>query len=662
MVRICLTGTADREELATVVFKVLGASRSPVRLAGPDFTRAIKQEQWRQSDRIGDWLRTEYRTLCLREVRRFAKDEKLGKQTTEKLSAVAEAEWDRVDSGTTAKLSQKINGTSRFRDGIKAVIERAKAILTTEQLARLRQYLNDSLEVEAHALGTVDFPVTCTPDAQVEFNRAVALLHHMSYPQARAAFERALSIDPSCAMAHWGVAMTLFQPLWPTRPGPRALQRGRDEVQKAEALHAPTERERLFVAAAEAFFREPTSADYWQRVRRWAQAMAKLYAAFPDDPEVDALYALAQLATAPSDRVTRAHSDRAAEVLLRVYKNNPNHPGAMHYLVHANDVPGRERELLEITNQYEAVAPGNPHAIHMPTHIYTRLGDWDGVIRGNVRAAEAALGYPAGDHGEFVSDEFPHAIEYLIYAYLQKGEDDQAATQINRLQTTARLEPSLKTAFHLVCTQARYTLERRAWSEATRIVVREPASLDWDRFTWPEAIAHFARGLGAAHMGQLAEARAAGQRLRELEAATSKAGEDLFARNIRMLRLELKAWLSHLESQAESGIALMKEAADLEVSTPKHAVTPGPTLPAQELLGDLYMEEKRPAKALEAYERSMELYPKRFNSLLGAARAARALGNEAAARRYYQELLLVADGGTRQAALKEARVAVGKRP
>ena len=187
-------------------------------------------------------------------------------------------------------------------------------------------------------------------------------------------------------------------------------------MQKAKALQPPTERERLFVAAAEAFFLEPASSDYWLRIRRWEQASEKVYAAFPDDPEAAAFYALAHLAVAPSDATARAYSDRAAEILLRVYERNPDHPGAMHYLVHANDVPGRERESLEITRKYESAAPRNPHALHMPTHIYTRLGDWDGVIRGNLLAAEAALEYPAGDHGEFVWDEFPHAIEYLVYS------------------------------------------------------------------------------------------------------------------------------------------------------------------------------------------------------------------------------------------------------
>ena len=372
-------------------------------------------------------------------------------------------------------------------------------------------------------------------------------------------------------------------------------------------------------------------------------------------------YALAHLATAPSNTISRAHSDRAAEILLGVYERNPDHPGARHYLVHANDVPGRERESLEITRKYEMVAPRNPHALHMPTHIYTRLGDWNAVARGNVRSAEAALEYPAGDHGEFVWDQFPHAIEYLVYAYLQKGSDDEAAAQLKRLRATGRLEPTFITAFHLASTQARYALERRAWSEAALLVAREPATLNWDRFTWPEAVARFAQGLGAAHLGKVNEARAAGQRLEELEAATRKAGEDLFARNIQVLRLELAAWVAHMEGQKESSVALMREAAELESSTPKHAVTPGPTLPAHELLGDLLMEQKQPVEALAAYTRSMQLYPKRFNGLLGAARAARAIGDESVALTFYRELLEVATGGTRRADLKEAEDYVAQR-
>ena len=480
---------------------------------------------------------------------------------------------------------------------------------------------SSSAQHAGHSISAVNFPVSCSPKAQAEFNRAVTLLHHMTYPQARVGFQNVAAIDPRCAMAHWGVAVTLFQPLWPTRPNADARQQGWHEVEMAKALPSTTQREQLFIAAAEAFFLDPAANDYWLRIRRWEQAMQKVYDAFPDDSEAATFYALAHLATTPADRITRANADRAAEILLRVYRQNPNHPGAMHYLVHANDVPGRERELLEITRKYERVAPNNPHALHMPTHIYTRLGDWDGVIRGNLRAANAALKFPAGDKGQYVWDEFCHAIEYLVYAYLQKGDYRNAAAQLRRLHTTARLEPSFKTAFHLASTEARYTLERHAWSEAAHIEARQPATLEWDRFPWAEAVTRFARGLGAAHLKQIENAKRESERLNELEDRTQKIGEDLFARNIRMLRLELNAWIAHVAGDEENAVSLMREAAELEKSTPKHAVTPGPTIPAEELLGDLLIEQQKPVEAIAAYQRSLALYPKRLNSLTGAALA-----------------------------------------
>ena len=507
---------------------------------------------------------------------------------------------------------------------------------------------------EAHTLGKVDFSISCSAPARAEFNRAVALLHHMTYPQAREAFDHVARIDPQCAMAHWGVAMTLFQPLWPTRPGPSELQRGRAEVQRAAALNPPTSREKLFIDAAAAFF-QPESLDYWQRIRRWEQAMGKVYAAFPQDADATSLFALAHLAIAPSNDSARAYSDSAARLLIAVYDKNPDHPGAMHYLVHANDAAGRERQSPDLVLKYEASAPSNPHALHMPTHIFTRLGDWDGVIRGNLRAAEAALATPAGDSGQLVWDEFPHAIEYLVYAYLQTGEDQLALEQLTRLQKTSRLEPTFKTAFHLASTRARYALERRAWREAMALPPREPAGLDWDRFKWAEAVTWFARGLGAAHEQDLGQARAAGARLAALESAAGASGEPLFTRHIRVLRLSVDAWIAHASQQRVSSLSLMREAADLERSTPKHPVTPAPTLPASELLGDLLLEQRRPAEALAAYRASLGLYPRRFNSLLGAARAARALGDTAVARSMYRELLTVAGRGTRSDILPEAR-------
>ena len=508
-------------------------------------------------------------------------------------------------------------------------------------------------------VGGVDFPVSCSAPAAAEFNRGVALLHHMTYPQARESFEEVARLDPECAMAHWGIAMTLFQPLWPTRPGPKELRRGRDETQRAATLNPPTVREKLFVEAVAAFF-QPDSADYWERVRRWEHGMARVSAAFPHDADAVAFFALAHLAIAPSNDSARAFSDSAARLLLGVYETHPDHPGAMHYLVHANDAVGRERESPQVVRKYESSAPSNPHALHMPTHIFTRLGDWDAVVRGNLRAADAALAHPAGDSGQFVWDEFPHAIEYLIYAYLQQGADAAALAQLTRLQRTSRLEPSFKTAFHSASTRARYALERRAWSEAMSLPVREPAGLDWDRFKWPEAVTWFARGLGAVHAGVLEEARQAASRLAALESSAASGGEPLFARHIRILRLAVDAWLAHASHQRDSSVALMRAAVDLERTTPKHAVTPAPTLPALEQLGDLFFEQHRSAEALAAYQSALELYPRRLNSLLGAARAARALGDVTGARAMYRELVSVADGGTRPGALSEARAFLAK--
>lgn len=504
-------------------------------------------------------------------------------------------------------------------------------------------------------LGVVNFPVSCLPASQTEFNRAMTLLHHMTYPQAREMFHHITEHDSGCAMAYWGIAMTLFQPVWPTRPSPADLQHGWEVVQKAKSLNPLTRREQLLIAALEEFFREPESSDYWKRIHAWAQGIEACYAVFPKDHEVAALYALALVATVPPDHISSSNNARAADILLRILKENARHPGAMHYLIHANDTPGREHESLEVLREYEAIAPHNPHALHMPTHIYTRLGNWQEVIRGNIKAANAALAFPAGDHGQYVWDEFPHAIEYLIYAYLQMAADDSAAAQLKRLQETEWLEPSFKTAFHLSSTKARYMLERQAWTEAASIVPREPSTVNWDRFPWPEAISWFAHGLGSVHVGNAPEAQRSRDRLAELEDVAAKAKEELFVRNTRILRLELTAWLVYKQGMKDSSVTLMTQAAQLEASTPKHAVTPGPTLPGYELLGDLLLEQGRQSEAFNEYTRSLELYPGRFNSLLGAVRSARALDSLQTAMKFYRQLVDGTSAESTREVLQEAR-------
>ncbi|MGN6390643.1 MAG: tetratricopeptide repeat protein [Gemmatimonadales bacterium] len=477
----------------------------------------------------------------------------------------------------------------------------------------------------------------------------------MTYPQARTEFLRVAAVDPGCAMAHWGVAMTLFQPLWPTRPGPDDIRLGRDEIGRARANRAATEGERLFIEAGGAFFDPPDSVNYWERIRRWHLAMERVHAAAPSDPEGEVWLALADLAAAPPSDTSHRQADRAAELLLDVYHRNPDHPGAMHYLIHADDVPGREHDSPEIVRRYAAIAPQNPHALHMPTHIYTRLGEWQEVVRGNLRAADAALRQPAGDGGRYVWDEFPHAVEYLVYASLQLGADDAALRQIRRLRQSGPLEPTFKSAFHTASTAARYALERHAWEEARTLTPRDPSAYTWDRYPWAEAVTWFARGLGAARERRPAEADSARVRLVALEAASVKAGEELFSRQIAMLRLAVSGWIAQAGGRPDSAVALLREASALEASTPKPAVTPAPTLPADEMLGDLLLEQRHPADALAAYRSALERYPNRLNSLMGAARAARMAGDSVVAGDFYRQALAQARHGSRRAVVSEAR-------
>lgn len=510
-----------------------------------------------------------------------------------------------------------------------------------------------------HELGNVDFPVSCAPGVQPEFERAAALLHHMMYQESLAAFERIAEEHPGCAMAHWGIAMTLFQPLWPGRPGPDALARGREAARTARSIGAATDRERDFVAAAHAFFRDP-DADWWTRIRRWAEAMEAAYRARPDDVETAAFYALSQLAVGQVAEDQVAYHDRAAEVLLEIHEREPTHPGALHYTIHANDVDARAGKALEVVRSYDRVAPSVPHALHMPTHVFVRLGKWSEVIEWNARSAEAALDLPA-EKG--VSLHHIHALDYLVYAHLQRGEDRKAAAALadargRRYQAGFQ---AFAAAYHFAAMPARIAVERRAWGEAARLEPRSPDYLPWENFAWPEALTWFARGLGAAHAGDLDAARRSEARMRELRENAEAAGEKQFAGYIEVDRRVLAAYVAKAEGRAEEAVELARAAVELERTLQKHPVSPGAVLPASEALGDLLRELGRPAEAVAAYRASLETWPKRFNTLLGAARAARDAGDPGTARKYYAELLETAEGAeTEREGVAEARAFVDR--
>lgn len=511
----------------------------------------------------------------------------------------------------------------------------------------------DHRKGSAHDIGVVDFQVSCDAKVRADFDRAVGLLHHMMYVEARAAFEEVAARDPACPMARWGIAMTLFQPLWVSRPGPETLRRGWEAVQTAKTLGPATDRERALVAAAEAFYQDPESPDWWSRIRRWAAAMEAAHQDRPEDIETGAFYALSQLAAAPVAENRMAHHAKAAKVLLRIHEREPRHPGAIHYTIHANDVTGREGESLAIVRSYDQIAPSVPHALHMPTHIFVRLGEWPEVIEWNRKSADAALRFPVGDR---LSLHYLHAMDYLLYAHLQRGEDDKARAVLAEALGKGRHQEDFVSAYHLAAMPARYAVERRAWTEAAAVTPRTPADVAWDRYAWAEALSWFARGLGAVRTGDLAAAQQAEARMRALTDQAEKAGERAFARYIEIDRLVLAGSLAHAEKDPEAAVARMREAAELEQTVQKHPVTPGAVVPPYEALGDLLLDLGRPAEALAAYEASLRIWPGRYNSLLGAARAAQHSGAAAQAGTYYAALLaIVGDAETNRPGVQEAR-------
>jgi tetratricopeptide (TPR) repeat protein len=379
--------------------------------------------------------------------------------------------------------------------------------------------------------------------------------------------------------------------------------------------------------------------------------METAYEAYPDDLEVAAFYALSHLAAGQTAEDRQAYQARAAEVLLAIYEQEATHPGAIHYTIHANDVDDRADQSLAVVRSYDDIAPSVPHALHMPTHIYVRLGDWPGVIEWNRKSADAALKFPAGDA---VSHHYPHAMDYLVYAYLQQGEDAKALAAVEESLAKGKYQGTFISAFHLAAMPARYAVERRDWATAASLPPLTPADLPWDRYQWAEAQTWFAKGLGAVRSGDLEAAELALGRMEALRDAAADAGEAAYATNIDIDVRTLAAWVAMAKENSAGALSLARSAVELETTTQKDPVTPGSYLPPSEALGDLLLEIGNPTEALKAYEKSLAMWPGRFNSLLGAARSARAISDGSKATLYYDMLVETAPDSGREE-VEEAR-------
>lgn len=488
--------------------------------------------------------------------------------------------------------------------------------------------------------GRVHFAVSCSAEAQKKFDRAVAILHSFWYEEAVKAFTAVAAADPDCAMAEWGVAMSHWYPLW-YPPSEKALRAGADAVQKARAVGAKTERERDYVDAIGAFYRDWDKLDHRTRSLAYERAMEQIYRQYPDDREAAVFYALALNATAlPTDKAF-ANQRKAAAILETVNAAEPNHPGVAHYLIHSYDSPALAEQGLPAARAYAQIAPAVPHALHMPSHIFTRLGLWQESISANRAAHDAARAYAQETMGPDAWDqETLHTMDYLEYAYLQGAQDDAAKQVVDELARFRQGPPvSLAAAYAVAAIPARFALERRNWSEAAQLV---PAQIDVAAFPWAAGITVFARALGAARGGDAAAAQAEIAKLENIRDGLRKAKNTYWANQVEVQRQAAAATLAYAQGKPQDALDQMRMAASLETSMDKHPATPGAVVPARELLADLLLELGQPAAALRAYEATLATAPGRFRSVFGAAQAAERTGDTAKARNYYGNLVALA--------------------
>jgi len=511
-------------------------------------------------------------------------------------------------------------------------------------------------------LGKVNFQTSCSPQAHASFTRGMTLLHSFEYPQAEAAFKDAAAADPTCSIAHWGVAMSLYHPLW-TPPSKAELERAHAALAKAEAAPAKSERERDYVAAVAAYYRDSDKLDPKARALAYNEAMSALHKRYPADREAAIFYALSQIAAGTQDQDPNFSREKeAAAILNAVLKEEPDHPGVTHYLIHGFDYPPLADLAVPAARRYASIAPDSPHAQHMPSHIFTRLGMWDESIASNLKSEASARALVKSEGLEGGSNEQLHAMDYLAYAYLQTGQEAGAQRVLAELNALQKVnQPIFTTAYAATAVPVRIVLENRRWKEAASLSLQDNVSklAPLENFRWAGAHVYFARAIGAARSGQAAAAREATAKRKAIEdALIVPPGTYDWRRQVSIERQIAEAWTSYAEGKRDDAVTMMRAAADLDDATEKHPVTPGAILPAREQLGEMLLELDRPKEALAEYEGSLKRAPQRLVGLYGAAHSAKLAGDVTKAARYYAELaeMTKASDGTR-AEIKEAREA-----
>ena len=490
--------------------------------------------------------------------------------------------------------------------------------------------------------GSVNFEMTCNERSKNDFNLAIALLHSFEYDESEKVFAKIIDEDPSCAMAYWGVAMCNFHPLW-TPPTEAELKKGSKAIEIAEAIPGKSKRESGYINAIAVFYKDWDKTDHRTRCIHYEKAMEKLHNTYTSDKEASVFYALAlDASAAPTDK-TYFNQKKAGSILSALYPTEPNHPGIIHYIIHTYDYPELASLALPSARKYAQVAPSSAHALHMPSHIFTRLGLWDECIRSNIASIASAKCYAEQANIKGHWDEELHGMDYLVYAYLQKAENDLAEKQLKYLGSVREVYPvNFKVAYAFAAIPSRVYLENKNWSEAAMVPLY-PGDFPWAKFPWQESIIHFTRLLGAVHLGNIDLAGSELAKLGQLHDTLENQKDSYKSKQVEIQIKTGEAWIHFISGRKEAGLNEMKLAANMEDSTEKHPVTPGEVLPARELLGDMLFADQQYKTALLSYEAVLQKSPNRFNSLFGAGRAAEKMGDTKTAGLYYKQLLTQVD-------------------
>ncbi len=485
-------------------------------------------------------------------------------------------------------------------------------------------------------LGTVNFPASCSEEANKHITSGLALLHHMTYGGSNKEFQTATTLDPQCAIGYWGQAMTGIHPLWSDKPTQQTFNTAKSLLDKALSSSNKTEWENDYIAAAQQYYTPGWTPDEKANLKGFEKGWEAVYMKYPDDLEARSFYALSFLAGADPQDKSYARQLSTGQLLERVLFEVPNHPGAHHYTIHAFDYPPLAEKALKVAYNYGNIAPNIPHALHMPTHIFTRLGLWDDSIEMNKRSAAAALKHPANGA---ISLHYLHALDYLAYSYLQKAQDLKARDVLNEIASLqGPIQKHVASSYTLASVSARIALERHNWEKASRVKAIEPGNYPLRSHPAMFAITHFARAMGAANSGKDEIAKQEITILGELKNKEAKSSA-YWAKQIEIQLLCAVAWLTYNQGLQTQGLNVMKKAADLESTTDKHPITPGEILPARELYGDMLFESKSYADALKQYEKALIRSPNRLNSLYGAGHSAELSGDIGKAQYYYSKLV-----------------------